>query len=54
MPTNKTKAAAFVRNMSKHEADELKLHGIDSKDVTISIRVDVLDQVTYHNHEDED
>lgn len=54
MPTTKMKADTFVREMAKHESEELKRLGIDRQDVSVQIRVEVTDSVRYNNHEDED
>lgn len=54
MPVSQRQADAYIREMTAADKEAREKHKIEYKDVTLAIRVDVLTQATFHNHEDED
>lgn len=54
MPTSKVKAQQFVRDVSVYASRRREELGIERADVDLSIGINVLDRVTYDEHEDED
>ena len=54
MATTDRQARNYIREVTEAARVAREKHSIDESDITLSIRVDIQSQVTYHNHEDED
>ena len=54
MPANKHKAQQFIDNVSRFASEERRRLELSRDDITLNIRVEVTDVLTYVEHEDED